>query len=150
MHHIVTMDVVQSSQKLIGIQLGQKWVDLLAQLLEVLLHSVDIGRNIVHHHVQKRAFLVSIFLFGFLFIRWLLFCLVHKIGVAKSHNILMMHLLVDLEFATFVCLVLKDLFDGDNFTSALQSTHEDFSESSNATLDLLRVCVLLLKKKMNI
>ena len=69
MHHIVSVDVVKSSQKLIGVQLGQKRVDLLAQLLEVLLHSVHIGWYIVHHHMQERALLVCIFLFVFLFVR---------------------------------------------------------------------------------
>mmetsp|Transcript_41832 Transcript_41832/g.55149 ORF Transcript_41832/g.55149 Transcript_41832/m.55149 type:complete len:131 (-) Transcript_41832:284-676(-) len=130
MHYIVPVHVVQGAQKLIGVQLGEERMGLLTKFLEMLLHTVDIGWDIIHDDVQEgvRLLIFSFFVFFLVFFFFLLrfrgrlggvALLVHKVGVAQAHDILMVHLAVDLKLPTFVSLILFDFLDCDDFASAL-------------------------------
>ena len=55
----------------------------------------------------------------------------------------MVHFLVDLKLSALVGLVLLNLFNRHNFTSALQSAHENFCEGADAALDLPGELILL-------
>jgi len=51
---------------------------------------------------------------------------------------------MDLQLTTLVCFVLCDLLDSNNFASALQRAHENFSEGADSAFDFFCVLVLLL------
>ena len=146
-HHVVAVNVVQAAQQLIRVQLDQERVDLLAQFLKVLLDSVYVGRDVVHDNVEQRVLLFRRLLFAGLLLTILVFnfFLVNEVRVAQPHDVLVVHLLVDLELAALVRLVLSDFFNCHNFACALQRAHEHFSEGTNATFDFLSELVLLLQ-----
>ena len=51
MHYIVSVYVVQSTQKLVCVQLDEHRVHLLTQTQEVLLDAEDIRWHVVHNNV---------------------------------------------------------------------------------------------------
>lgn len=143
MHDIVSMDVVECSQELIGVQLDQEWVHLLMQFLEMLLNAEDVRWNVVHHQVEvsfialvTRSQLAETSLF--------LGRCINKVGMSQSYDVLMMHVTVDLQFTTLVFLVLLDFLHGDVLTRALQSAHPHGGESAYTALDLFRELISFL------
>ena len=113
---------------------------LLAEFLEMLLHSMDVRGDVIHHYVELGLFwlvLLLIFLVSFLFFfGLLLFLQVDEVGMAHPNNVLVMKLFVDLQFATLVGLVLPDFLHGDDLSRALHRAHKDFCESTDSALDL--------------
>ena len=115
-------------------------MNLLLKLLEMLLHSMDIGRNIVHHDIE-----LSIFNILFLLVSLGRLFLFDKICMSHSDHILMVHLLVDLQLSTFIGLILLKLLDSHNFARTFQCAHENFCKSTDTALDLPGELVFLLK-----
>ena len=133
-HDIVPVNVVQSSQELVGVQLGEHRMHLLTELLKMLLHSIDISWHVVHHDIQLRRFFHLSDLL-----------LLDEVGVEHTYDVLMVQFFVDLQLSIFVVLVLCDFLDGDIFTSAFQGAHVDSSEGTHTTLDLFAELVFLLQ-----
>ena len=115
----------------------------------MFLYTEHIAGDVVHDDVEAciigLLFLLFLLLFqAAFFLRLVLLRLVNKVGVPHSNHVLMVHLLVYLKLSALVRLVLLDLFNGHNFSSAFQRAHENFSEGANAALDLSRELILLL------
>ena len=78
MHYVVSMDIIECSHQLIGIELDQEWMDLLPKLLEAFLYAIDVGGYVIHDNME-----FSIFSFT-------------KVGMLDSNNVLVVHFLVNL------------------------------------------------------
>ena len=122
---------------------------LLTQLLEMFLNTEHIAGDVVHYYVEactiRLLFLLFLLLFQTVaFLLWLILLrFIDEVGMSHSDHVLVVHLLVDLKLSALVSLILLDLFNRHNFTSALKSAHEYFSKGADAALDLSCELILL-------
>lgn len=88
------MHIVECSEELIHIDLSEERVNALLKAFEVFDYTIDVGRDHVHDDVKQRVFCVS----GLR--------LIAEKCVLDFHDVLMMHIFVNLKFSALVLLVL--------------------------------------------
>ena len=130
---------------------------LLLKFLEMLLHSMHIRWDIIHHNIKLCRFLLLCYIAdikvfdidfdGSLVLPFFLLA-IDEVCMSHSNDILMVHLFMDLQFSALVSLILSQLFDSNDLASTLERAHEDFCKGAHSTLDLSGELVVLLCKKI--
>ena len=131
---------------------------LLLKFLEMLLHSMHIRRDIIHHNIKLCRFLplcyiadIKVFDIDFdgsLVLPTFLLLAIDEVCMSHSNDVLMVHLFMDLQFSALVSLILSQLFDSNDLACTLKRAHEDFCKGAHSTLDLSGKLVVLLCKKI--